>query len=155
MKTTVQQCSQHFRLVNPPAPHISKIRCLKKQLTASCEAAKQMRLLEAVQQAEEAAAHHDTRKLFCIIRSIAPKAPYKLIRLRGQNGTALTAPAECALLEAHFREVFQCSNQQTPLAVKPLACMPFSKDALAHAGLHPQSSRPWDASQYRDTLLGH
>ena len=168
MQTTVQQCSQHFRLVKPPPPkenphrplvadlwshfralrqpqqpdlcnifhawsHITKIRDLKKQLTASCKAAKQMRLLEAVRQAEEAAAHHDTRKLFCIIRSIAPKAPYKLIRLRGQNGAALTAPEECALLEAHFREVFQCQMQQTSLEGKPLACMPFSKEALANA----------------------
>ena len=59
-----------FQCVVPPCPD-SKAQKIAK----SCKAAKQARLLEAVRQAEIAAANHDTRKLFCIIRSLTPTDP--------------------------------------------------------------------------------
>ena len=74
----------HFRAMHRPQPaslsnvfhmwlHHVKIRSIKKTLSKACKAQKQARLLEAVRQAEIAAAHHDTRRLFCIIRSLIPR----------------------------------------------------------------------------------
>ena len=114
--------------------HFAQISKSKRELSKACKRLKQQRLFDAVALAQDAADRHDTRKLFCIIRSIAPKMPFKLIRLRGQHGEALTATAECDLLEAHFRSVFQSPDCPADVYMQPLQSMPFTQSDL-EAGL--------------------
>ena len=114
--------------------HFAQISKSKRELSKACKRLKQQRLFDAVALAQDAADRHDTRKLFCIIRSIAPKMPFKLIRLRGQHGEALTATAECDLLEAHFRSVFQSPDCPADVYMQPLQGMPFTQSDL-EAGL--------------------
>ena len=116
--------------------HAVQIRKIKKQLTHSCKAAKQARLHTAVEEAQAAAQRHDLRSLYKIIRTLTPKQPFKMIRLRGSHGEALTAEQECQQLESHFAAVFQSPTETLCPPLLELPNMPFSQEDLCHALLH-------------------
>ena len=109
------------------------VMTLKAQLSKACREAKKARLQHFVTQAQEAADLHDSRKLHSIIRELAPKQPFRLIRLKGHHGAALSAPSECQMLESHFAAVFQTSHPYDPPSMQPLVQMPFTFDELFEA----------------------
>ena len=112
-QSLIAQLSRHYRLLRRPGicnlastfrawNHFRFVMKLKAQLSHACREAKRDRLQRFVNRATEAAALHDSRKLYGVIRELTPKQPFRLIRLKGPQGAALSAPHEVRLLESHF-----------------------------------------------------
>ena len=140
----IAQLWHHYKLLRRLKPttlslffeawmHFCHVKKLKIQLSNACREAKQARLHRVVEQAQEAAARHDSRKLYSIIRSLTPKQPFRLIRLQGHRGTAISAPEECRQLEGHFANVFMSKIQYMPPPMQSLETMPFTFDDLCNA----------------------
>ena len=91
------------------------------------------RLQSAVEEAHSAAMRHDIRTVFQVIHRLTPKQPFRAIRLRGSNGEAQHAHAECQQLEVHFAEVFQTTHPPANAHSSPIKGMSLTYEALVHA----------------------
>ena len=83
-----------------------------------CKQARRAKLLTAMQEAQACAYKHDTRKLYQIVKRIAPKQAYRRLQLRDDRGLMLTPAEEADSLQMHFRTRFQAelpapSNAET------------------------------------------
>ena len=133
--------------------HSCRLQKLKHRLSKSCKQAKVNRLQAAVTQATDAAQRHDTRLLFATVRKLAPKQPYRAIRLKETHGEALTASEECSHFEVHFATVFQSDVTFEPLNAGPMYELPFTTDDLAQAFAHAPVTKAVSPSSLPNLLL--
>ena len=63
-------------------------------------------LLERMQEAEQAAQQHNQRKLYQVVRSLAPKTQRSRPQLRDARGQMLTRSEEATCFHQHFTAKF-------------------------------------------------
>lgn len=81
--------------------HVIHFQQLKRSHKKQAKVIRQQQFKEIVQTAAEAAAQHDTHKLFNLINRCAPKQPRKQIQLRNHAGQ-LASPVESAAIMYKF-----------------------------------------------------
>ena len=113
---------------------------LKRQLGHQCKQFRIQRVAQAVHDAEEAAAMHDTRRRFNIVKSLCPKQRSSVIRLRGPAGRPMGGSEECQQFCPHFGGVYAAALPEPSAPSLILREMPFDLSelqyALEHASIH-------------------
>ena len=77
-----------------------------------CKVARRHVLLDAMHEAADCAAQHNSRGIYQIIKRIAPKQDRRRMQLRGEDGHMLLPQEELHLLEDHYQQRF---NAQDPV----------------------------------------
>ena len=112
--------------------HASRFQALKRYHRLQARSIRTARFREVVQQAAEAAAQHNTHRLFHIINRFAPKQPKRQIQLRNHQGHMATPVESAALLNRYVADSWQgpCENG---LTFDHAPGVPFTIDQLEQA----------------------
>ena len=125
--------------------HFSKYRSLRREANRASRVARRCRFEGLLADAAEYAASQNLHKLFRVVRKLAPKQPYRKMKLYGPHGEILSPEQEASAIRVHFEGVLQGATAwriQTPeMAVEVFKCdeilselmrIPFHKAAPKH-----------------------
>ena len=87
--------------------HFARFRAMRRDANRASRAARRQRVDNLLHEAEHFAKLHNTHKLYAIIRQIAPKQPYRRVKIYGEEGEILSREAEAERLRTHFASIFQ------------------------------------------------
>ena len=91
--------------------HFAKFRNLRREANRASRAARRNRLENLIADAEQCATTLNMHKLFRVVRQIAPKQPYKKIKLYGPQGEILSVEQEARSIKEHFEAILHDSDQ--------------------------------------------
>ncbi|CAE7232869.1 unnamed protein product [Symbiodinium sp. CCMP2592] len=86
-------------------------RALRREANRASRQARKQRFEHLLQEAEKQASQNNTHKLYAIIRQLAPKQPYRRVKIYGVAGEILSREAEADRLREHFQSIFQGSAE--------------------------------------------
>ena len=93
---------------------------------------RRQRFEETLQQANHAATHHDTHKLFDLINRFAPKVHRRRVQLRREDGTLMTSSEERSLLVEFVRTTWRGPPME-PMICQAAPGVPFTVSELSEA----------------------
>ena len=93
---------------------------------------RRQRFEETLQQANHAATHHDTHKLFDIINRFAPKVHRRRVQLRREDGTLMTSSEERSMLVEFIRTTWRGPPME-PMICQAAPGVPFTVSELSEA----------------------
>ena len=112
--------------------HAARFQFLKRLHRSQAKLIRKARFQEVVQQAAEAAAQHNTHRLFHVINQFAPKQPKRQIQLRNQQGHMATPVESAALLNQFVAESWRGPNRNG-LEFEHAPGVPFTVHQLEQA----------------------
>ena len=112
--------------------HVCRFQNLTRAQRRFAKLLRKQRFEAIVQQAELAAAQHNTKKLFDIINRFSPKAPKRKIQLRNDMGVLATPAEEQTIFAEYVRETW-AGPQLTPRLCTVPPGVPFSVRELEMA----------------------
>ena len=83
----------------------------RKALRRTSQRLRKTKLIQQLENAEQALARHDTHAFFAVIQQLAPKQARGRVQLKGADGEMLTAEAEIDALHTYWDEVFNDGAQ--------------------------------------------
>ena len=125
--------------------NFARFRALRRAANKASRLARRQRVDHLLMEAEASAQSNNQHKMYAIIRQLAPKQPYRKVKIYGPEGEILSRDAEADRLRTHFRNIFQtraepwehaCAEmgEPPPLAdvVRALESIPLRKAAPRH-----------------------
>ena len=91
--------------------HVTKFAKLKRLHQKQARRIRRMQFAEVVETAAQAAAHHDTHKLFQVINRYAPKQPRKQIQIRNHEGHMATPHESAAIINKFVADTWHGPDQ--------------------------------------------
>ena len=91
----------------------------RKELRRTSQRLRKAKLVQQLENAEQALARHDTHTFFAVIQQLAPKQARGRVQLKGEHGEMLTAEAEIDTLHAYWDSIYN-----TPVWPKAYRSLP-------------------------------
>ena len=101
---------------------------LRKQLRKFCKQNKKAKVEEKIQEAISAFHRKDPYRMYKVVRTLAPKTPYKTVQLRTKHGLAQDPQLELQEIASFFAEL--CKGNTIVFQSVPLTHMPFLCEEL-------------------------
>ena len=89
--------------------HFSKYRSLRREANRASRQARRNRYEGLLMEASECASSQNLHKLFRVVRKLAPKQPYRRMKLYGPQGEILSPDQEATSIREHFEGILQGS----------------------------------------------
>ena len=112
--------------------HATQFHKLTRHHRRFAKQLRRQRFEETLQQANNAAASHDTHKLFDLINRFAPKTHRRRVQLRRDNGSLLTSSEERSLIVEYVRETWR-GPTLAPMICHEAPGVPFTVSELTAA----------------------
>ena len=126
--------------------HVTRANVLQRTHKKYASQIRKTKFFALVQEAEYAAAHHDSCKLHQLIRQVAPKVPKRRIQLRNAQGALALPQEELAIYTQYVRDVWNKPDVPLQHLARPPG-VPFSmsdlRDALAHIPVTKSVAAPF------------
>ena len=106
----------------------AEVQRLRKQLRKFCKQNKRAKVEEQIQEAIDAYKKQDPYRMYKVVRTLAPKMPFRTVQLRSKYGLAQDPNTELKELADFFGEL--CKGQEIIFPEQTLSMMPFSCDDL-------------------------
>ena len=87
--------------------HFARFRALRREANRASRQARKQRIEHLLHEAERFASQNNVHKLYAIIRQIAPKQPFRRVKIYGEEGEILSRAEEVERLRTHFSSIFQ------------------------------------------------
>ena len=113
--------------------HFAKFRGMRREANKASRDARRDRFERLLTDAAECAASLNMQRLFKVVRQLAPKQPYRRMKLYGPNGEILSIAQEAQAIKTHFEAILH-DDEQSQTQLGPQAVATFSLDEM-HAEL--------------------
>ena len=92
--------------------HFARFRAMRREANRASRVARKLRYDRLLAEAESDASCCNIHRLYAVIRQIAPKQPFRRVKIYGTHGEVLDRAAEAERLKLHFANLFQdeCSD---------------------------------------------
>ena len=87
--------------------NLARFRALRRAANKASRLARRQRVDHLLMEAEAHAQSCNPHKMYAIIRQLAPKQPFRRVKIYGPEGEILSKEAEADRLRTHFRAIFQ------------------------------------------------
>ena len=87
--------------------HFARFRALRREANRASRQARKQRFEHLLLEAEHYASRNNTHKLYAIIRQLAPRQPFRRVKIYGDEGEILSRADEVDRLRGHFQNIFQ------------------------------------------------
>ena len=87
--------------------HFARFRALRREANRASRQARKQRFEHLLLEAEHYASQNNTHKLYAIIRQLAPRQPFRRVKIYGDEGEILSRADEVDKLRDHFQNIFQ------------------------------------------------
>ena len=89
--------------------HFARFRALRREANRASRHARKQRIEHLLREAEGFASQNNVHKLYAIIRQIAPKQPFRRVKIYGEEGEILSRAEEVERLRTHFQTFSKAS----------------------------------------------
>ena len=121
--------------------HFARFRAMRRDANRASRQARKQRYDRLLLEAESDTAQHCVHRLYAVIRQMAPKQPFRRVKIYGESGEVLDRQAEAGRLQSHFQRLFQgdagaCAPMNAPGLQSPTSediCWALSKTPLRKA----------------------
>ena len=121
--------------------HFARFRAMRRDANRASRQARKQRYDRLLLEAESDTAQHCVHRLYVVIRQMAPKQPFRRVKIYGESGEVLNRQAEAGRLQSHFQRLLQgdagaCAPMNAPGLQSPTnknICWALSKTPLRKA----------------------
>ena len=121
--------------------HFARFRAMRRDANRASRQARKQRYDRLLLEAESDTAQRCVHRLYAVIRQMAPKQPFRRVKIYGENGEVIDRQAEAGRLQSHFQRLFQddagaCAPMNAPGLQLPTSediCWALSKTPLRKA----------------------